>query len=188
MDAIRIDDVKGRIGLILPSSNTVMEPEFYRSIPPGIAVYTTRVPLPGPVESELIRMEKKSEEAAGLIRDCSPDLIIYGCTSGSFVKGKEFDRQIAKKIQRVSGIHAITASQAVSECLNKRNVKNITLVTPYTRQINKKEMDYLEKSGFRVVSSTGLGITKGLEIGKVPLSKTYDLCKKPIWKNPTGFS
>ena len=92
MDARNFD--LGRIGLILPSSNAVMEPEFYRSIPPGVAVYTTRVPLQGPVESELIKMEKKSEEAARLISDCSPDLIIYGCTSGSFVKGKEFDRHL----------------------------------------------------------------------------------------------
>ena len=37
---------RGRIGLLVPSSNTTMEMEFHRHIPKGVSVHTARITLP----------------------------------------------------------------------------------------------------------------------------------------------
>jgi maleate isomerase len=34
----------GRIGLLAPSSNTTVEPEFYRALPEGVTLHTARLP------------------------------------------------------------------------------------------------------------------------------------------------
>ena len=35
----------GRIGLLAPSSNTTVEPEFYRALPDGVTLHTARLPI-----------------------------------------------------------------------------------------------------------------------------------------------
>jgi len=76
-----------RIGLIVPSSNTTMEMELYRVLPNGISLHTSRMPLTGVTKEELIKMNVLAVESAKLLKDAKVDLILYGCTSGSFIGG-----------------------------------------------------------------------------------------------------
>ena len=78
---------RARIGLILPSANIVLEPDFYKMAPEGITIHTTRVYLPAGTIAGLLEMERHTEEAAKLIANTKPDIVAYGCTSGSFVGG-----------------------------------------------------------------------------------------------------
>ena len=41
-----------RVGLIVPSTNTVMEPDLYRHLPEGVTVHTSRMLLEGSVTIE----------------------------------------------------------------------------------------------------------------------------------------
>ena len=45
-----------RVGLIVPSSNTTMEPEFYRICPEGVNIHTARVPLEEVTPNALVKM------------------------------------------------------------------------------------------------------------------------------------
>ena len=76
-----------RIGLILPSTNTVMESELSRMVPEGISVHTTRVKLTATNPEGLRAMSANAERAVDELASCLSDVIVYGCTSGSFLQG-----------------------------------------------------------------------------------------------------
>src|SRR5271165_6074454 len=80
-----------RIGLIVPSSNTVMEPDFHRELaPPGI-VSTARIFLEDVTrEAELRMLKEDLPHAADSIRTTAPDIVVFGCTSAR--TGSAFSR------------------------------------------------------------------------------------------------
>ena len=77
---------KARIGLIVPSTNTVNEPEFWRLAPPGVTIHTSRVLLLGQTTAEsYIKMGQALDRAAEELATAEVDIIAYGCTSGSII-------------------------------------------------------------------------------------------------------
>ena len=81
-----------RIGLLVPSSNTTMEPDFYAMAPGGVTVHTTRMRLSKVTPEALIQMAEDTERAAGLLADAGVEIIVYGCTTGSLVGGAEWEK------------------------------------------------------------------------------------------------
>ncbi len=69
---------KARIGLILPSLNAVMEPEFNTMAPAGISVHATKLlHRPGISIDELKKMAEGTEQAAELLATAGVDIISY---------------------------------------------------------------------------------------------------------------
>lgn len=62
-------------------------------------------------------MDENSPEHASLLADVKPEVIIYGCTSGSFIEGKGYDQKLEKKIYDKTKVPTITTSHAVIDCL-----------------------------------------------------------------------
>ena len=151
---------KRRVGLILPSVNIHMEPEFnrLRDVLPDIDYFATRVMLTDTTEETLVEMESGLDSAARLIATVTPEAVIYACTSGSFIKGAEWDEQIMEKIMRICHCPAVTASRAMVNALKAMGIKRLTLVTPYTDDINQQEKRFIEKMGVEVVAMEGLQI------------------------------
>ena len=164
-----------RLGLIIPSSNTTMESEFWRMLPEGFSVHTSRLRLREVTVEELGLMEKRVEDAALQLADAEIDVIGYGCTSGSLFKGLGHDKSIEKRIERVAGVPAIATAGAVVSALRTLNVEKVCVATPYTDEINILEEKFLSVSGFRVVDLKGLGMRKNLEIGRLSSEVVYEL-------------
>ncbi|MDJ0933330.1 hypothetical protein [Breoghania sp.] len=51
---------RGRIGLVVPSTNTVNEPEFYRMAPEGIGIYTAHALLLGAASHDSYNAMKRT--------------------------------------------------------------------------------------------------------------------------------
>jgi len=56
-----------RIGLMVPSSNTTMEPEFYQHLPEGVSVHTARMGLVNATHEGLTEMSKDVDRCARLV-------------------------------------------------------------------------------------------------------------------------
>lgn len=154
------------LGLILPSSNTVMEEELHAYV----KVHSTRISLENVNESSLKKMNQELSKAVDLIADCHPDVIVYGCTSGSFVENVE-------RILKRSLVPSVTTSRAVVSALQTLDAQTVSVATPYIEEINKREKVFLESNGLTVKDIQGLGLLNNLEIGEQEPEAAYNLAK-----------
>ena len=146
-----------RIGLIVPGSNTTIESDFRLVLPQNITVHSTRICTPPGIESEEIVdiFNSKVEDAAKCLAKSKIDIISYGFTTGSFYRGIDYNNQLIEKIEKVSGLKAITPSTAILKALNKLNAKNVSIVTPYPEWNNKMFLNYLEDTDYNVLKLEG---------------------------------
>jgi maleate isomerase len=169
---------RARIGLIVPSSNTTMEPEFWRMAPEGVSVHTSRVRLSEVTPEALRLMASEAVRAAEELATADVNVIVYGCTSGSLLEGVEWEERLRREIRERAGVEAITTAQAVVEALRALGVRRVAVATPYIDEINSRERSFLERSGFSVVRIRGLGIVRNTDIGRQPPWVAYRLAKE----------
>ncbi len=168
---------RGRLGLIVPSSNTTMEMELHEALPEGVSLHTARVPLKNVTEEELVKMNALAVEAAKLLRDAGVEMILYGCTSGSFIGGKDYEKKLEAKIEEEVNVPVVSTSTAVVEALKILDARDVLVITPYTEEINSREREFLEANGFNVLDIRGLGIEDNTQIGKLEPYEAYRLAK-----------
>ncbi len=154
-----------RIGLLVPSSNTTMEPDFYRMAPEEVSVHTARMRLDRVTPEGLIQMAEDAESAAALLSTADVDVIVYGCTTGSLVGGVEWEESLVRSIHENTGVRAVSTSGAVVEALRALSARRVGVATPYTDVLNRLETEFLEDHGFQVAAIEGL--VNNLEIGRV---------------------
>jgi len=169
---------RARIGLIVPSSNTTMEPEFWRMAPEGVSVHTSRVRLSEVTPEALRLMASEAVRAAEELATADVNVIVYGCTSGSLLEGVEWEERLRREIRERAGVEAITTAQAVVEALRALGIRRVAVATPYIDEINSRERSFLERSGFTVVRIRGLGIVRNTDIGRQPPWVAYRLAKE----------
>jgi maleate isomerase len=155
-----------RLGVILPSSNTTVEYEVTKILQNSeISCHFARVPLKDVTVRGLECMDKAVEDAAILLGDADVNLIAFACTSGSLIKGREYDFELSDRISEAAGCPAITTSSAVIDALNVLKAHRICLGTPYIEEVTDREVSFLEKNGFIVTAKRSLHIKENKKIG-----------------------
>ena len=159
-----MDNSVRRIGVLAPPANVALEREFPRYLPEGVVMSHNRLSRPGSaISGESLRaMADSVERAAHDLALAYPEVILYGCTSGSFLMGIGKEEEIARKITAHTGIPAFTTSTAVVEALRAVSARSVFMITPYPQDLNEHEIAFLKHYGFRVV---------GLDSFLCPVSK-----------------
>ena len=165
------------MGLIIPSVNVVMEPEFNAMIPDGISVHTTRLFLTTGTVENLEKMAEDTERAAELLSTAKVDVVAYGCTMGSLIKGIGWDRQLIARINKICRVPATTTSTAAILAFEKLGIRKVAVATPYREELNLKEKEFFEAHGIKVVNMKGLSLT-GEGMHRASPEITYKLACK----------
>lgn len=147
-----------RIGLLLPSSNTVMEPELYQMAPKGVSIHSARMQLKDFTQKDLLRMVDDVSRETALLSNANVDVIIYGCSTCSLVGGVDWEKVLAQQIEFDSGKRVVTVNRAVVKAINRLGDGGVGVVTPYDPALNILEREYLESHGLDVVSCIGMGL------------------------------
>jgi maleate isomerase len=175
---------KARLGLITPSKGWTVEHEWPRMLPRGVSYLVTRVPLKATTPEELLKMGEHAIEGAKLLASSNVDLLCYGCTIETILKGLDYDKTLTEELHKATGIPAKTMAGGVVEALRELKVRKLAVVTPYVEEINQLEKAFLEKIGFEVVYEKGLGITQTLDIGAISPAAVYRLGREALSKAP----
>jgi maleate isomerase len=157
-----------RIGLIIPSSNRLAEPQFNTYTPSGVGVHFTRLRMTGKWRKPLTELQRALAEAAQALSDTKPSLIVFHCTANSMENGLAHEAAIVETIHSASGCHTITTAQAITAALNQLAIKKMVLISPYVKQTNEREIQYLSECGFNVVHECGLGLDSDGYIAVTP--------------------
>ena len=171
-----------RVGLIVPSTNTVMEPDLYRNLPAGTTVHTSRMLLEGSVtiEAEELMLDVYLPECARQIGTLLPDVVVFGCTSAGALRGPAYEQELAGEISKATGAPTVTIMGAVVEELERLGVKSVALLTPYSEEINDTIKESLETSGFTVPYMNGMDVKGAFNIAAVSPEDIVDYVREQL--------
>ena len=155
---------RGRIGLMVPTGNSVMEPEFNRLAPEGVSVHANRVYLKNVTPEALEGMADHAAASARGLASIRIGVLAFGCTSGSFVGGKGYDEGLIRIMEQETGVAATTTTTAVLRALDLLGVRRIALATPYTDEVTEIEARFLGAHGIEVTRAIGGGIVETADI------------------------
>ena len=178
----------GRIGLLVPSVNTVVEPETNRMAPEGINVYATRMRNARCEVEDTKSMVAHADRGADELASAHVDVIAFACTAGSFIEGPAWERNLKKDLGRAAGgIPVVTTSGAVVSALEQFRVKKLVVATPYPDEVNERERTFLEACGFEVLKIQGMSIWDAFSIGKVDPEETYQFATQVFKSDAEGL-
>ena len=155
---------RARIGLIVPSPNTVAETEFWRMAPEGVTTHTTRMLYRADaVEDPLTDMEQFLPRVLEELRGLEVDVVAYGCTASALKTPHEETRdEIARELERPT----VTTMGSVIESFRVFGIKNIAIGSPYTDSINEAERCYFESQGLIVTADEGVMLFEAQKRGR----------------------
>jgi maleate cis-trans isomerase len=145
-----------KLGLIVPSWNTVMEFEVQRMAGGAMSVHSMRIPHTADTEENLLWLGTQAPGAATLLSHAKVDVICYGCAAGGFLKGPVEDRALGRKIEEATGIPVAISSSAVADALRTLGATRVSLASPYAPWLNERLRQYLTAAGFEVMAMQGL--------------------------------
>ena len=163
---------KRRLGMLVPSSNTILEPECARLLPPDGSV-TMHVSRLGVVTIAADRGSldqfdaDKVLAAATLLADAKVDLILWNGTAASWL-GFDWDARIVAAVEAHTGIPTTTAVMAINKRLADLGASRIGLVTPYVGDIERRIVANYERAGLAVVAAERLDLTVNTDYAAVP--------------------
>ncbi|MCC7272743.1 MAG: IgiC [Alphaproteobacteria bacterium] len=130
-----------KIGVVTPSTNTVVQPEYDDLRPPGVTNHIGRMHIPDQrVESDadfermMAGIDAALEDAVERVMTCRPDHLVLGISAESiWGGGMAPSRRIAERISRRFGDIGLTqAADALPAALRVLGVRRrISLITPY---------------------------------------------------------
>lgn len=142
---------RARLGLIVPTTNTVNEAEWVRMAPEGVTIHSARTPLHAADDPKLL---EDLGAALDALAPAAPDVIAYGCTAGSLTNDLE---AITGFIERRCGIRAIATGPALVQALRSLGATRIALATPYHEALTLHERDFFARHGIETLSMRFLG-------------------------------
>lgn len=165
---------RGRIGLLVPSINTTMETEFWRIAPDGVSVHTARIAggRHGTPE-ELRSMETASKHAAKEVAMVEPDVVVYGCTSGSFFEGPAWNRKISEQLTAITNAPTVTTAGAMAACLAAGGHRKVDVVTPYVEVTNERLKHFLKAHGIDVLKLGAFDMLDMFDHAKIEPEEIY---------------
>lgn len=147
-----------RIGLIIPTSNRLSEPQFHRYAPEGVAIHTTRLRMTGPYHAPLKELLPRAVAAAELLADARCDIIVFHCTGSSMHDGLEAEREVIDAIEKATGRLATSTAAALLAALEAMDARKIVLTAPSFEEGLASETRFIESAGYEVVSGRAVGL------------------------------
>jgi len=165
---------RAKIAVIVPATNTVVQPEMEAMRPPGVTNHVSRMLLPPRPYDDMqayeqaLKTEKgQLEDALTLVMPCEPHAVAHGHSIHSFRGELQRAQAEEARLQALAGIPFVTPSIAVLEGLKAiGNPRRIGVLTPYWPPADAIIAAFFTACGFEVVTSFGLKSTGPISVAQ----------------------
>ncbi len=172
-------------GVIVPSTNTAVEDEYYRFRAPGVSFHAGRILIRNAVLNSDEDMENFLEDLRGEIGaavesvlTCKPDSLIMGMSAETFWGGAEGNAEFERWIGEMSGLDVVTGASATHEALQRFGVRKIGVITPYQPVADEQVRAYFTELGYEVHAVHGLKCGSATSIAEVTPQEIRDAFAK----------
>ena len=154
-----------KFGVIAPSTNTVVQPEYDMMRPRGVTNHFARIhipndPLRGDADFEKLIDTVRGELLAAVDRvmTCEPDHLIMGMSSETFWDGLDGSERLRERIEARAGVAVTMGSDASRRALQqyRSDITRIGVVTPYMPVADHQVRRFFADCGFEVGRLVGL--------------------------------
>ena len=175
---------KIRIGMLTPSSNSVVEPWCYKIMGSmdNVSVHFGRVEVLWIDDKEASISQFYDENMIigfDLLSHVKPMVIGWNGTSASWL-GLERDRILIDVIKKRTGCRVVTSTLSIVEALTALNISKIGLVTPYVDSIQKKIINNFELEQLECVSERHFSMTDNFSFGEISETKISNAAEDVI--------
>lgn len=174
---------RAKFGVIGPSTNTIVEPEFARMQPKGVTNHYSRIQnsnaaavsndtfLAGTQEIERLTLD-----AVKGVLGAQPQHIVMGMSAVTFNGGVSGADAFVQRVSEASGGLGVSAgSHATRDALNAYGgIKRIAFISPYFPAMNEIVQSYYEEAGFQIVRETCLECPSWIAIAEVPRAQLIE--------------
>jgi maleate isomerase len=163
-----------KFAVILPSTNTIVEPDFYRMTVPGVTPHASRIHIRNQdlssdeaFEGLLVQIREEIGHAITRVMTSEPDALVMGMSAETFWDGKEGNRRFVDNVKRMSGLDPVTGAEACERALGIFGAKRIGVITPYQPIGDKNVVRFFGDLGLDVKRIEGLRCPTAVAIAHV---------------------
>src|SRR3979411_1783316 len=166
-----------RLGIIVPSVNSVVEGWYPRVVPEGVSAHFARMLMPAGTSPErIIEMDRTDgRHAIDQLTSCRPHAIAYGCTASSIVQGHQFDAHLRQEIRHIAGCPAPSATPTLFEACARLGMKRVPAISPYPAEVDAAEHKFFAEGGIETSAGAHLGISDGFRLAEPEPEAILDL-------------
>ena len=153
-----------KFGVIAPSTNTSVQPEFDSMRPVGVTNHFSRIVIPdNPVNSDedfnalMDDIRETMMDSVDSVMSASPDYLVMGMSAETFWDGLEGSVELEKKVEKRAGVKVAMGSdacQAALKCFG--DIKRIAVITPYMPVGDEQVRRFFTDCGYEVAAIKGL--------------------------------
>lgn len=174
---------RARFGVIIPSTNTVVEQDFAAVAIDGVSFHFGRMYIANPeldsdaAFEELLGQIRQSIDVA--VRDvitAKPSSMLMGMSAETFWGGVEGNATFERRISTLSGGLAVsTGAASCRAALDAFGARRISVFSPYQPIADRQVGDYFTEAGFDVAAITGLRCSSATSIAEVGRSRLVEV-------------
>jgi maleate isomerase len=153
-------------GVLIPSTNTTVEIEYNRLLPPTLQAHVGRLLSSGagPFSPSL---DADVDHQARLLGTAKVEVISLAQTSASLF-ADDYDATVTQRMSKGAGVPAITSAQAIGQAVRALGARRIALVSPYSQPVLERAKHYYQtKYSLEVLALEGFAATDSYMIGKL---------------------
>jgi maleate isomerase len=156
---------RGKLGVLAPSTNTSVQPEYEAMRPWGVTHHHSRLIIPDTrVTDDASFLEMMDNIRGALfpalesVLTCHPDYVILGMSAETFWDGLAGASQLRKKLEKTAKVGVAMGSDACRAALRAygRGIRRLGIITPYMPAGDRQVRRFFTDCGYQVVNLLGL--------------------------------
>ncbi len=158
---------RAKVAVVVPATNTIVQPEMEAMRPAGVTNHVTRMHLPPRPYDDQVAYKKALETEEGnleaalqLVMVCEPHVVAHGHSIHSFRGDGQRALSEEERLEALCGVPFVTPSRAVLAGLEAiGQPRKIAILTPYWPPADMMIADFFRSCGYEVTSTHGLKST-----------------------------
>lgn len=172
---------RGRIAIVVPSTNTSCQPECEMLRPRGITNHLARISIKErPLTTEQAFMEHVQAMRDGMrtaidqVMTCQPTHVIMGVALEAFWGGVAAADELQRELVERAGVGVSMGSTATVTALRRLGAKSIAVLTPHQPRGDEQVRRYFEEAGFAIPRLIGLKCPSPVQIAHTTRRQVID--------------
>ncbi|MFC6879371.1 MULTISPECIES: arylmalonate decarboxylase [Actinomadura] len=162
-------------GVVVPSTNTVVEHDYWKAGVPGVAYRAGSMYIPDPAiaddagfEALLGQIRASIDNAVRDVLTAEPERLVMGMSAETFWGGVEGNAAFERRLRERTGLEVTTGAGSCRAALRHLDCRRISVFSPYQPVADREVGRFFTEAGFDVAAITGLRCPTAMDIARVP--------------------